>query len=169
MKKETMEALKFEEEQLVKKIKVSSEKGEFGTYKNLVQALERILYLQERFQENFRTMWSKYRMVKEGKEIDAISVWEQCGEKIKSQRVFEIKEEILSNEYIFDITDYVLSIGKYWDEYKQIHIKGDIYDKYLKEIILEGYNVKYNNEIYSVDSIRHNSEFSLDGVCIFLK
>lgn len=168
MKKETMEALKFEELELVKKIKKANENGEFGTYKNLVQALERILYLQERFQEVSKTMWSKYKMVKEGKEIDVVSIWEQQGDKVQNQRVFEIKEEIINDEDIFNITDYVL-MDKCENEYKQIHIKEDIYDKYLKEVILVGDKIKYNNKIYILDAIRYNSEFSHDGICIFLK
>lgn len=155
MKKETMEALKFEEEQLVEKIKVSSERGEFGTYKNLVQALERILYLQERFQEISKTMWSKYKMVKEGKEIDVVSIWEQQGDKVQNQRVFEIKEEIINDKNVFDITDYVMEY-KYTNkndrnimtsEIKRINLKinRDVYYKYLnkdikcdKRVIFEG-------------------------------
>ena len=152
MKKETMEALKFEEEQLVKKIKIYSERGEYGTYKNLVQALERILYLQERFEEDSKAQWNKYKMVKHGKEIDVISIW---NDEIENYRVFEIKEEItdsnqnnINNNEIFDVTDYMLIYKK-----DILIFDFDIFFEYLKDIGKKSNILIFNENIYKIEEI----------------
>ncbi|MDC4245530.1 hypothetical protein [Clostridium perfringens] len=178
MNTETIKALKIEELELVKKIKKANENGEFGTYKNLVQALERILYLQERFQNTLKTEWCKYKKVKEGKEINVISIWEQQGEITKNKRVFEIKEEIIQKEF-FDITNYVKDSDKrcygikgtyFNDDNCEMFLKIDkgLWDKYLNHKIKHDDKIIFEDKIYSISKIDKGIAIP-DMISIFLK
>lgn len=178
MNTETIKALKIEELELVKKIKKTNENGDFGTYKNLVQALERILYLQERFQDVSKTEWRKHKIVKEGKEINVISIWEQQGETTKNKRVFEIKEEIIQKEF-FDITNYVKDSDKRCYGIKGIYSNNDncemfikidkgLWDKYLNHKIKHDDKIIFEDKIYSILKIDKGIVIP-DTVSIFLK
>lgn len=98
-------ALKNEQQLLLEKMKKAIDEDNIGTYKNLVQALERVTYLSQR--EEWVQKWSKYSC--ENKEY--VAVWEQKGSEIRNHRKFEIKGEIE-----LTMKDFIATVSNNWDK-----------------------------------------------------
>lgn len=97
--------LKKDQKLLLEKMEKAIEEDNMGTYKNLLQALERVTYLIQR--EEWTQQWSKYSCDDE----QYIAVWEQRGSDIRNHRIFEIKSEVELN-----IDDFIASIYRNWDK-----------------------------------------------------
>ena len=96
----TLDFLNKEKENLEQKISRTLENGDIGTYKNLMQAYERVLYLikeEDVWQEKFSHYHSN------GKEL--ISTWEQKGEDIRNNKKYEVKE-IIEQKDLFSTYEY---------------------------------------------------------------
>lgn len=122
----TLNFLNKEKENLEQKISRTLEKGDIGTYKNLMQAYERVLYLikeEDVWQEKF----SHYHA--DGKEL--ISTWEQKGEDIRNKKTYEVKEKLNQQDD------------------NKLYFDTELYDNINGFIIT---NVYYNGEIFKIKS-----------------
>jgi len=92
----------LEHERLTLQVRLSHslEKNDIGTYKNLIQAYERILMLQKD-NETWVERFSEYKTKEKDSEVSIpmVSTWEQKGEEIRNTRVFEIANEVGQVEY----------------------------------------------------------------------
>lgn len=121
----TLDFLNKEKENLEQKISRTLEKGDIGTYKNLIIAYKDILRLikdEDVWQERF----SHYHS--DGKEL--ISTWEQKGEDIRNEKVYEVKgmlkdDRIPTKQYgeSTDIIDSNSPMIFYYEKDKDLDIK----------------------------------------------
>lgn len=94
--KKLLDSLYLEQEDLLKKMAKHRDKGDIGTYKNLVRSLTDVTALIDNMWRNIpikpREVWKeKFEYTKSsGKEL--ISTWEQKGEDIRNKKVYEVKE-----------------------------------------------------------------------------
>lgn len=136
------EFLEHERLELQTRLTQSLEKSDIGTYKNLIQAYERILTLQSQ-EDKWVQMYSKYE-TKSKEEDDftpVVSVWEQKGEEIRNHRIFEIVREIEDKEYelYFEVSrnsDGVLLCEVFFNK-RTYRIAGDqnVIGDYIKDLI----------------------------------
>lgn len=93
--------LEHERLELQTRLSYSLEKGDIGTYKNLIQAYERILALQKDNKpssDEWVQMYSKYKTMDDNeKPISMVAIWEQKGDEIRRHRMFEVKREVKYN------------------------------------------------------------------------
>ena len=94
------EFLERERQSIQDKLELTLQRNDVNTYKNLIQAYERILTLQSQ-EDKWTQMYSKYETRSNDKEdfIPVVSTWEQKGEEIRNHRIFEISREIDNKEY----------------------------------------------------------------------
>ena len=94
------EFLEHERLSLQKRLSQSLSGNNIGTYKNLIQAYEKILSLQSQ-EDKWVQMYSKYetRSKEEDDFIPVVSTWEQKGDEIRNHRIFEIVKEVDNKEY----------------------------------------------------------------------
>lgn len=83
----TNQFLENERIALEEKITEARNKGNENTYKNLIQAYERVLELIRK-ENKWEERYSKYK----SNDKDMISTWEQKGEEIRNVRKYEVKE-----------------------------------------------------------------------------
>ena len=100
---EKEEFLEHERLELQTRLSYSLEKGNIGTYKNLIQAYERILMLQSQEDKTSSNEWvqmySKYKTMDDNeKPISMVAIWEQKGDEIRRHRMFEVKREVKHND-----------------------------------------------------------------------
>lgn len=87
------EFLENERIALEDKITKAREGNNENTYKNLIQAYERVLELIRK--ENlWSDMYSHYKMKIDGEFQEVVSVWQQKGEDIRNHRIFKVEKEI---------------------------------------------------------------------------
>jgi hypothetical protein len=98
-----IEALKKEEDELLKKIEKSRDNNDFGLYKNLVRALTDVTCLKQRELANLpRETWKEksshyYEGDKAIKgENEYVTTWEQKGDEIRNKKTYKIEKEIPS-------------------------------------------------------------------------
>lgn len=114
---ELLTSLKKEQTELLKKIEDKRKSGDYGTYKNLINALKEVVYLIERYDreplEKPITWELKYSNYKTDDNIPMISVWEQNDNgEIKNTKQFRLYDEKLLKMIIkllnqIDISDLV--------------------------------------------------------------
>lgn len=91
----TLESLNKEKTSLEQKISETLKRGDIGTYKNLIIAYKEVLRLikdEDTWQEKFSHYYSN------GKEL--MSTWEQKGEDIRNEKIYEVKE-VIKNKLIY--------------------------------------------------------------------
>lgn len=96
--KELLDNLYLEQEDLLKKMAKYRDKGDVGTYKNLVRSLADVTALIDNMWKNtpikpiekWQEKFSHYHA--DGKEL--ISTWEQKGEDIRNKKIYEVKEKV---------------------------------------------------------------------------
>lgn len=92
---ETSKFLEIERKDLQKALHRVLENGDIGTYKNLIQAYERVLGLIRSIEKEYKweTLYSKYNT--EG--ISMISIWKQKDDNVKDIKQFRLyDDELLS-------------------------------------------------------------------------
>lgn len=90
-----LEALQNEQTQLLKKLaKISQgDNDNYGTYKNIIQALSEVTRLIEN--ESWKDMYSHYKeQSNDGEWEERVSTWQQKGEDIKDHHIYKIDGEI---------------------------------------------------------------------------
>lgn len=95
MNMKTLEFLNKEKTSLEQKISETLKRGDIGTYKNLIIAYKEVLRLikdEDTWQEKFSHYYSN------GKEL--MSTWEQKGEDIRNEKIYEVKE-VIKNKLIY--------------------------------------------------------------------
>lgn len=97
---ELLTSLKKEQTELLKKIEDKRKSGDYGTYKNLINALKEVVYLIERYDreplEKPITWELKYSNYKTDDNIPMISVWEQNNNgEIRNTKQFRLYDEKL--------------------------------------------------------------------------
>lgn len=101
--------LEFLEKDLVKiekKLSRAIEEDNFGTYKNLLDATDRILKMLNQYGNEYKQMWSKY---KDEKGIQHVSVWKQNKDgDIKEHFDFTVNNNKSNNGYIEKVFDKYL-------------------------------------------------------------
>ena len=95
--------LEHERLELQVRLTQSLNKSDIGTYKNLIQAYERILMLQSQedktSSDEWVQMYSKYKTMDDNeKPISMVAIWEQKGKEIRRHRMFEVKREVKYND-----------------------------------------------------------------------
>lgn len=98
--------LEHERLELQTRLMQSLDGNDIGTYKNLIQAYERILMLQSQEsnkpKEEWALMYSDYKTNGDNSEdeklIRIVAVWEQKGDEIRNHRMFEVKREVEYND-----------------------------------------------------------------------
>ena len=108
--------LEFLEKDLVKiekKMSRAIDEDNFGTYKNLLDATDRILKMLNQYGNEYKQMWSKYR---DENGIQHVSVWKQNKDNdIKEHYDFTVKDTYIKEsdlhivskeEFIKNIQDY---------------------------------------------------------------
>lgn len=96
----TLEFLNKEKTSLEQKISETLKRGDIGTYKNLIIAYKEVLRLikdEDTWQEKFSHYYSN------GKEL--MSTWEQKGEDIRNEKIYEVKE-IIEQKDLFSTYEY---------------------------------------------------------------
>ena len=92
----TNQFLENEKISLEDKITKAREGNNENTYKNLIQAYERVLELIRK--ENVWTdMYSHYKLKIEDEFQDVVSTWKQKGEDIKDHKIYKIEKEITND------------------------------------------------------------------------
>lgn len=132
--KELLDNLYLEQEDLLKKMAKYRDKGDVGTYKNLVRSLADVTALIDNMWRNtpikpiekWQEKFSHYHS--DGKEL--ISTWEQKGEDIRNEKIYEVKgmlkdDRILTKQYgeSTDIIDLNNPMIFYYEKDKDLDIK----------------------------------------------
>lgn len=101
--------LEFLEKDLVKiekKMSKAIDEDNFGTYKNLLDATDRILKMLNQYGNEYKQMWSKYR---DENGIQHVSVWKQNKDNdIKEHFDFTVNNNKSNNGYIEKVFDKYL-------------------------------------------------------------
>lgn len=132
--KSLLKTLLNEQNQLLKKIEKARNEDNYGTYKNLIQALSEITRLvnNERWEDK-----SSYYKTDEG---EFVSTWEQKGKDIRNHKIYKIEKEIKQETYNLYI-DWERDLTKTKVYYKdcmygvQLEKYNDIRDFIIKNII----------------------------------
>lgn len=123
-----IKGLEEEQDDLLEKMKKHRTNGDFGTYKNIVKALTDVSYLinRELEKESWQEKFSHYHS--DGKEL--ISTWEQKGEDIRNEKVYEVKgmlkyDRMPTKQYgeSTDIIDSNSPMIFYYEKDKDLDIK----------------------------------------------
>lgn len=86
---ECVENLKNEAKALNEGIRKTRERNDIGTYKNLIQAYERILTLIQRY--DWQRMYSEYGV----DDTKQVAIWEQNGDGlIRNHKIWEVNKKI---------------------------------------------------------------------------
>jgi len=86
---ETINSLKEEVKELNKRITITRENRDYGTYKNLIQALERVLHLISRY--DYQRYYSEYTTEMDGKQQKQVAIWEQNGNgEIRNHKIWNV-------------------------------------------------------------------------------
>lgn len=92
-----LDTLQHELLELKDKIESARNKGDFGTYKNLILAFKEVVHLvnEEKEKTEWKEMFSHYY---EGKYMDEyIATWEQKGNDIRKHKIYKVSEELVNN------------------------------------------------------------------------
>ena len=94
--KSILDTLQHEAIELKDKIENARNKGDYGTYKNLILAFKEIINLihEEKEKTEWKDMFSHYKMKIDDEFQDVVSTWRQRGEDIEDHKVYKIEKEI---------------------------------------------------------------------------
>ena len=177
---DNLKFLNEELEQLKKKIAKEREEGNFGTYKNLIQAFRNVLDLVNE-EENKLNEWKQMYSVYTNVHLDKkqISVWEQNSKnEIRNRRLFNIEKEIIDTKGIKlkDVIDD--SVKKMLDE---LGIDSNICNKSISGALVDiASRIKFINnfvnrkgDLYDIvadisDKIKENKSYDYYIICEYL-
>lgn len=107
------EFLENEKLALERAIEETRKRGRENTYKNLIQAYERILLLIDK-ENKWESMYSHYGFKNDetGEFEDVVSTWEQKGEDIRNHNVYKIEKEISTPKVSVTVNEPIISNDK---------------------------------------------------------
>lgn len=135
------EFLENEKLALERAMEETRKRGSENTYKNLIQAYERILLLIDK-ENKWKSMYSQYGLKNDetGEFEDVVSTWEQKGEDIRNHHIYKIEKEIKEETYNLYI-EWTRDINKTIVYYKdcmygiELNTYSEIRDFIIKNII----------------------------------